>query len=104
MHVATLQCARAHTHTASHTHTQTHTTRAAHILGLMKPWEVVHLKNISPPAWLFIWLFVHEVMHCIDAIHSGHLQTKHLPRSFAPFVFLLLLCIPIFTSAHHHSQ
>lgn len=41
-------------------------------------------KNISPTAWLFMWLFVREATRRIDAIHSGHLQTKPSPRSFTP--------------------
>lgn len=68
----------AHTHT--HIHTDPHDPRthsgANEALG-----GCAHLENISPTAQLFIWLFVHEVMHRIDTIHSGHRQATHSPRS-----------------------
>lgn len=72
---------------SAHTHTHALTTRT-HILG---PNEALggcaHLKNISPTAWLFLWLFVHELMHRTDTIHSGHRQATRSPLSLAPFVF-----------------
>lgn len=76
MHAATLQC----------THTHTLTTRA-HILGANEALGgCAHLKNISPTAWLFLWLFVHELMHRTDTIHSGHRQATRSQRSLALFV------------------